>query len=75
MKIRWLNALTISLQVTRVSLYLYSLNLTFFQLLELKAYDFKLFLRGTRPVSDRVVIVSIDEPCLKREGRWPGTAD
>ena len=71
MKIRWLNALTVSLQVTRVSLYLYSLNLTFFQLLELKAYDFKVAQRGVRPVSDRVVIVAIDEPSLKREGRWP----
>lgn len=71
MKIRWLNALTVSLLITLVSLYLYSLNLTFFQLLELKAYDFKVFLRGTRPVSDRVVIVAIDESSLKREGRWP----
>ncbi len=75
MKIRRLNALTVSLRVTRVSLYLYSLNLTFFQLLELKAYDFKMFLRGRRPVSDRVVIVAIDEPSLKREGRRPGKAD
>ncbi len=71
MKIRWLNALTVSLLITLVSLYLYSLNLTFFQRLELKAYDFKVFLRGTRPVSDRVVIVAIDESSLKREGRWP----
>ncbi len=50
-------------------------NLTFFQLLELKAYDFKVFLRGTRPISGRVVIVAIDEPRLKGEGRWPCKAD
>ena len=71
MKFRWLNAFTVSALITLISLYLYSLNLTFFQLLELKAYDFKVAQRGTRPVSGRVVIVAVDEPSLKREGRWP----
>ncbi len=71
MKIRWLNAFTVSVLISLGSLYIYSLNLTFFQLLEFKAYDFKMSLRGTRPVSDQVVIVAIDEPSLKREGRWP----
>jgi adenylate cyclase len=71
MKIRWLNAFTVSVLISLGSLYIYSLNLTFFKLLELKAYDFKMSLRGTRPVSDQVVIVAIDEPSLKREGRWP----
>ena len=54
-----------------MSLYLYSLELPLFHLLELKAYDFKVSLRGTRPVSDRVVIVAIDEKSLKKDGRWP----
>ena len=71
MKIRWLNAFTVSVLITLLSLYIYSLNLSFFKLLELKAYDFKMSLRGTRPVSGQVVIVAIDEPSLKREGRWP----
>jgi adenylate cyclase len=71
MKIRWLNAFTVSVLISLGSLYIYSLNLTFFQLLELKAYDFKMSLRGTRPVSDQVVIVAIDEHSLKQEGRWP----
>jgi len=71
MKIRWLNAFTVSVLISLGSLYIYSLNLTFFQLLEFKAYDFKMSLRGTRPVSDQVVIVAIDEASLKREGRWP----
>ena len=71
MKIRWLNAFTVSVLITLASLYVYSLDLPLFQLLELKAYDFKVSLRGTRPVSDRVVIVAIDENSLKREGRWP----
>jgi len=71
MKIRWLNAFTVSVLITLTSLYIYSLNLPFFELLELKAYDFKMSLRGTRPVSDQVVIVAIDESSLKQEGRWP----
>ncbi len=71
MKIRWLNAFTVSVLISLGSLYIHSLNLTFFHLLELKAYDFKMSLRGTRPVSDRVVIVAIDEHSLKRVGRWP----
>ena len=71
MKIRWLNAFTVSVLISLGSLYIYSLQLPFFELLELKAYDFKMSLRGTRPVSDQVVIVAIDEPSLKREGRWP----
>jgi len=71
MKIRWLNAFTVSVLISLGSLFIYSLDLTFFKLLELKAYDFKMSLRGTRPVSDQVVIVAIDEPSLKREGRWP----
>jgi adenylate cyclase len=71
MKTRWLNAFTVSVLITLLSLYIYSLDLSFFKLLELKAYDFKMSLRGTRPVSGQVVIVAIDEHSLKREGRWP----
>ena len=71
MKIRWLNAFTVSVLITLFSLFIYSLELSFFELLELKAYDFKMSLRDTRPVSGQVVIVAIDEHSLKREGRWP----
>ena len=71
MKIRWLNAFTVATLITLLSLYIYSLNLPFFQLLESKAYDFKVSLRDSRPVSGQVVIVAIDEISLKREGRWP----
>ena len=71
MKIRWLNAFTVSVLITLFSLFIYSLDLPFFKLLESKAYDFKVSLRDPRPVSDQVVIVAIDEQSLKREGRWP----
>ncbi len=71
MNTRWINAFTVSVLISLVSLYIYSLDLTFFKLLEFKAYDFKMSLRGIRPVSDQVVIVAIDEHSLQREGRWP----
>ena len=71
MKIRWLNAFTVSVLITLLSLFIYSLDLPFFELLESKAYDFKVSLRDPRPVSGQVVIVAIDEASLKREGRWP----
>jgi adenylate cyclase len=71
MKIRWLNAFTVSILITLLSLCIYSLNLTIFELLELKAYDLKVSLRGMRPVSGQVVIIAIDERSLQREGRWP----
>jgi adenylate cyclase len=71
MKIRWLNAFTVAVPITLLSLFIYSLNLPFFELLESKAYDFKVSLRDPRPVSGQVAIVAIDEPSLKREGRWP----
>ncbi len=66
-----LNNFTIALFLTLISISIYSLNLPFFQLLDLKAYDVKLTARGTRPVSDQVVIVAIDEQSLQQEGRWP----
>ncbi|MEE9498449.1 MAG: hypothetical protein V3V24_03860 [Nitrospinaceae bacterium] len=44
MKIRWMNVFTVSVLITLLSLYIYSPNLTIFELLELKAYDFKMSL-------------------------------
>jgi len=68
---KWLNSITLSVILTLVSLFLYGQDLTLFQLFELKSYDFKVRVRGERPISDRVVIVGIDEKSLGREGRWP----
>ena len=45
MKIHWLNAFTVSVPITLFSLFIYSLDLPFFKLLESKAYDFKVSLR------------------------------
>ncbi len=71
MKTRWLNAFTVSIAISLSLIFVYSLDLTFIKLLELKAYDFKMSLRGKRPVSDKIVIVAIDEHSLQQEGRWP----
>lgn len=65
------NNFTIAFLLTLVSISLYSFDLPFFQLLDLKAYDVKLTARGVRPVSENVVIVAIDEKSLQQEGRWP----
>ena len=71
MKTKFVNPFTVAILLTLLSVYIYSLDLAFFQLIELKAYDFKVSSRGERPVSNQVVIVAIDEKSLKQEGRWP----
>ena len=71
MKTKFVNPFTVALLMTLLSLYIYSLDLAFFQLIELKAYDFKVSSRGKRPISNQVLIVAIDEKSLKQEGRWP----
>jgi adenylate cyclase len=55
--------------------YIRSDELTFFQRLELLAYDARL--RATMPerIDSRVVIVDIDEKSLSAEGRWPWGRD
>ncbi|MFQ5451399.1 MAG: CHASE2 domain-containing protein [Nitrospinaceae bacterium] len=71
MKRNWVNSFSIALGLTFLSLYTYSLDLDFFQLLEFKSYDLKVRSRGIRSPSGQVVIVAIDEKSLQREGRWP----
>ena len=71
MKKKLINSITLSIFLTLVSLYIYSLDLTFFQQLELKSYDLKVRARGDRPISNQVKIVAVDEKSLEKEGRWP----
>ncbi len=71
MKKNWINSFTIAIGLTLASLYIYTLDLTFFHLLELKSYDFKIRARGERPTSGQVAIVAVDEKSLKEKGRWP----
>ena len=71
MKKNWFNSFTVAVALTLASLYIYSLNLPFFHLLELKSYDFKIRSRGERNITGQVAIVAIDEKSLKEKGRWP----
>jgi adenylate cyclase len=71
MKKNWINSFTIAIGLTFASLYIYTLDLNFFHLLELKSYDIKVRSRGERPITDNVVIVAIDEKSLQEKGRWP----
>jgi adenylate cyclase len=71
MKKNWINSFTVAVALTLASLYIYSLNLPFFHLLELKSYDIKVRSRGERPLTGQVVIVAVDEKSLKEKGRWP----
>ena len=54
-----------------VSFYVYNSELSIFEIAELKAYDYKVRLRGQRPVSGNVVIVAVDERSLAEQGKWP----
>ena len=65
------NSITFSVLLTFVSFYIYSLDLSLFQQLELKSYDLKVRLRGERPISNQIKIIAIDEKSLEKEGRWP----
>jgi adenylate cyclase len=44
---------------------------TFVEFIELKLYDLKFRFRGTRPPSQEVVILAIDDDSVKKVGRWP----
>ena len=41
------------------------------QILELKALDWRFQLRKTRPVSDEIMLIGIDDPSIEILGRWP----
>lgn len=44
---------------------------TFVEFIELKLYDLKFRFRGSRPPSQEVVILAIDDDSVKKVGRWP----
>ena len=71
MKKKLINSVTLSIFLTLVSFCIYSLDLTFFQQLELKSYDLKVQTRGERSISNQIKIVAVDEKSLEKEGRWP----
>lgn len=65
------NSFTVGILLTLVSFYIYSSGSSLFETAELKAYDFKVRLRGARPISGNVAIIAVDEKSLEEQGRWP----
>jgi len=62
---RWIVGVTVLMSVLLIW------RPTVSEFFELKLYDFKFRFRGTRPPSQQVVIVSVDDDSLKAVGRWP----
>lgn len=46
-----------------------------YRALELRFYDLRLKLRPQRPVTDKVILIAIDDQSIKTLGRWPWTRD
>lgn len=61
----------IGLLITILSLVIYSMDIQFFRLMELKAFDLHFLSRGAIEPENNVVIVAIDEKSLDKFGRWP----
>lgn len=63
--VRWVGGITLL-----VWTFLY-LRPNFTEFMELKLYDLRFLLRGSRPPSPEVVILAIDDDSVKEVGRWP----
>ena len=61
----------IGLLITILSIAIYSMDIQFFRLMELKAFDLHFLSRGAIEPENNVIIVAIDEKSLDRFGRWP----
>jgi len=67
----YLYGLLTGLALLGLILLLKFLNPGFLQNIELKFIDLFFQVRGVRPVSDKIVIVAIDEKTIRSIGRWP----
>jgi len=54
-----------------LSLIIYGVGIPFFQIMELKAFDFHFLSRGVIEPTGEVVIIAIDEKSIDKFGRWP----
>ncbi len=61
----------IGLLITILSLIIYGVGIPFFQIMELKAFDFHFLSRGVIEPTGEVVIIAIDEKSIDKFGRWP----
>jgi adenylate cyclase len=71
MKKYLLNSFTVGIILTLISYFVYEGDYSILKVAEYKAYDFKVRLRGQRPVSGNVAIIAVDEKSLEEQGRWP----
>jgi len=70
-KITKLGPVQITLLVAIISIMLYSINPSFLNVMELKAYDLRFRSRGVERPGEEIVIIKIDEESLRKLGRWP----
>ena len=66
-----LNPTSITTGLIIIVLFLFSMGISIFDLIELKTYDLRFLARETRKPSKKIALAVIDEKSLDREGRWP----
>ncbi len=66
-----LNPTSISFGLTIVMVILFSMNITFLDLIELKTYDLRFKSKGKKEASPNIVMAVIDEKRLHDIGKWP----
>ncbi|MFC1891696.1 CHASE2 domain-containing protein, partial [Thermodesulfobacteriota bacterium] len=66
-----LNPTSISFGLTIVMVILFSMNITFLDLIELKTYDLRFKSKGKKEASPNIVMAVIDEKSLNDIGKWP----
>ena len=66
-----LNPVSLTVLLTLLVLVLFVVQVDFFEIMEMKTYDFRFLSRGIKPPRPDVVLAVLDEKSLKSEGRWP----
>lgn len=66
-----LSTTKVGLLATVACLIIYAAGIQFFNLIDMKAYDFHFRARGPIPTSGEVAIAAIDEISLQQLGKWP----
>ena len=61
----------VGLLITILSIIICGAGIPFFQIMELKAFDFHFLSRGVIEPTGEVVIIAIDEKIIDKFGRWP----
>ena len=63
--------LTISFLAVIAGCVMFISGVSFFDIIELKTIDLRFDLRGALSPGNEVVLVTIDEKSLEKEGQWP----